>query len=537
MAVLYQKYRPQRFSEVIGQDGIVRTLLNSSAAGEFAHAYLFTGSRGIGKTSIARIIAKAANCLNLQDGDPCGECEPCKAITSGHFLDVVEIDAASHTGVDNIRELIEHVQFRPTSGKMKVFIIDEVHMLSKSAFNALLKTLEEPPVHAMFILATTDIEKVPETIVSRTQRFDFRKISPDVMGAALEGIAKKENIALPEGSLQLIVSNSEGGMRDALSLLGTIAALGNTASAEDVRKLLGLTTISAIEDLIGAITSKDSSGIPPFFEDQATTGVDFSVFNRNVLEYLRLMLVYKVTGQTAAASMGMLDDAQNKTMKAYADLVSMPQLMFLMRLFLRSFKEISQSPLPELPMLMSAIEATLHLGNAVIAKEPRPAMAPSVKPQVNSQTFSPDNGNVAQATATVPDAPKLSVPKITEESPSDDNIALALDMTKEDVLVWWPEVIQRIKTVNSPLSTLLKNSPLQDVSAGKITIGVKYLFHKEHIENTKHTALILETITAVCGKRMFFKSVIVKSQEEPVVAQTVDALTEAIKIFGGELVE
>ncbi|MCX6797133.1 MAG: DNA polymerase III subunit gamma/tau, partial [Candidatus Doudnabacteria bacterium] len=177
MAVLYRKYRPQIFADVVNQKYIIQTLKNQVALGQISHAYLFTGSRGVGKTTVARIMAKAVNCLSKKGGEPCDVCEICKQVTAGNFLDLIEIDAASNTGVDNIRELIEHIKFSPSAGKYKVFIIDEVHMLSKGAFNALLKTLEEPPEHAIFILATTEAGKVPATIISRTQKFDFKALS------------------------------------------------------------------------------------------------------------------------------------------------------------------------------------------------------------------------------------------------------------------------------------------------------------------------------------------------------------------------
>lgn len=535
MAVLYQKYRPKRFSEVVGQSGIVRTLMNATKSGQLAHAYLFTGSRGIGKTTIARLVAKAANCQTLTDGDPCGVCDICGAIASDRFLDVIEIDAASHTGVDNIRQLIENVQFKPAHGKTKVFIIDEVHMLSKAAFNALLKTLEEPPSHVMFVMATTDIEKVPDTIISRTQRFDFRKISASDMLAHLESVAVQENLQLPEGSLPLIVTNSEGGMRDALSLLDTVAALGNIASTDDIRMLLGLTSVHAIEELVGAVVSKDAASVPAFFESQSVHGADFLVFNKNILEYLRLMLVYKITN---TASIGLLDADQIKTMEVHSNKLLMPQLLYVTRLFLRSYKEIGQSPMPELPIMLAAVEATLYLAANTSAQQVSAAKSVSVAPAVKSAQTAPTTSFEAPTPAGVMQAKvqpdTILPPSVVEEELNDNDLT---GITKEEVMIWWPEVVQRIKTVNSPLATLLKNSPLRGVSNGKITIAVKYLFHKEHLENTRHTALILETITAVCGKRMYFRSEIVKDHNEPVITNTVDALSDAIKIFGGELVE
>ncbi len=527
MAVLYQKYRPQRFSEVVGQDGIVRALQNAAKAGTLAHAYLFTGSRGIGKTTIARLVAKAANCPNIKDGDPCGKCDVCMAIANDNFLDVIEIDAASHTGVDNVRDLIEHVAFKPTSGRMKVFIIDEVHMLSKAAFNALLKTLEEPPAHAMFILATTDIEKVPDTIISRTQRFDFRKITPEAMLGFLEGIVKAEKIKLPEGTLQLIVTNSEGGMRDALSLLDTVASFGATTSAEEVRSLLGLTSVSAVEELIGLIATHVPSNIPAFFDNLISQGADFTVFNKNVLEYLRIMLVAKVTNTVPANAL--LDETHHAALQTSADRMSMPQLLFVIRLFLRSYKEIGQSPSPELPLLLASVEASLHgTAAATPAVVQQPAAFKAPKPISSS---APPNIETAKL-----ETPVLAKPEpVAAAEMAEPNVNA--EINHEQVVGWWPEVVQRVKTINSPLATLLRNSPLQETVGDRVTIGVKYLFHKEHLENTKNMTLVLDTLQSVSGQPLRFRAVIVKTQDEPALAQTVDALGDAIKIFGGELVE
>ena len=224
--VLYRKWRPQVFTDVYGQEHITKTLMNAVDTGRVSHAYLFTGSRGTGKTTCAKILAKAVNCEHPVNGNPCNECASCRGIDDGSVVDVVEIDAASNNGVDNIRDLREETNYMPSSVKYRVYIIDEVHMLSTGAFNALLKTLEEPPEHVKFILATTEVHKLPSTILSRCQRFDFKRISPEDISSRLKYVAKQENIDLTDEGAMLIARVSDGGMRDALSLLDRCASYG-----------------------------------------------------------------------------------------------------------------------------------------------------------------------------------------------------------------------------------------------------------------------------------------------------------------------
>ncbi len=527
MAVLYQKYRPQTFAEVVGQAPIVQTLRNAANAGELAHAYLFTGSRGVGKTTIARLTAKAANCLKLKDGNPCGKCEACVSIAAGSNLDVIEIDAASNTGVDNVRELIEHAQFGPTSLKMKVFIIDEVHMLSKAAFNALLKTLEEPPSHAMFILATTDIEKVPDTIASRTQRFDFKRITSDSMSQTLASIAKDQKIKLADGVIDAVIAQSEGSMRDALSRLSMIASLGNDVTLEDAQRLLGVTPLESVQELINKILIKDSASLPDFFDAAFSSGADPAVFNRSVLQYLRLLLSAKLTGNTEAKLIGLQTEEQRAIFKTQVEQVALPQLMLIIRLFLRSYKELSGATLPELPLLLAAIEASMFGQGGAPAAAQQPLVQPiqQPRPAVSSQT------TISKTTSKQPE--KVETVEAAEEASAtiDTNVTLA------ELQNWWPDIVSRVKTENSPIATLLKNSPIIEVNDGKITIGVKYLFHKEHIDNKKHAAMIQTAIEGVSGKRLSIRAIIQNNPKESGIAETVDALSDALKVFGGELVE
>src|SRR5215218_6305887 len=263
--VLARKYRPQTFAELIGQDSMVTTLANAIARGRLAHAFLLTGVRGVGKTSTARLIAKALNCIG-PDGQggptitPCNVCEPCRAITEGRHIDVIEMDAASHTGVDDVREIIEAVRYASVSARYKIYIIDEVHMLSKSAFNALLKTLEEPPEHVKFLFATTEVDKVPVTVLSRCQRFDLRRIPAEKLAEHFARVAQAEAVEIEPAALRMIARAAEGSVRDALSLLDqAIAHCGSAILAERVGAMLGLSDRGRIIDLFAAIMSGDSA--------------------------------------------------------------------------------------------------------------------------------------------------------------------------------------------------------------------------------------------------------------------------------------
>lgn len=255
--VLYRKWRPTKFADVIGQPQVTTTLKNEIKSGRISHAYLFTGSRGTGKTSCAKILAKAVNCLNLQDGEPCGKCDNCLGISSGNILDVVEMDAASNNSVNNIREVLDEVMFTPSEAKYRVYIIDEVHMLSTGAFNALLKTLEEPPAHVVFILATTEVHKLPATILSRCQRFDFNRIAPKDIAERLEYIAGEENVAIEHDASMLIAAVSDGAMRDSLSIMDRCIGLSDNITSEIVREATGLAGRDYLSSLADAVINEN----------------------------------------------------------------------------------------------------------------------------------------------------------------------------------------------------------------------------------------------------------------------------------------
>lgn len=295
---LYRKFRPATFADVKGQDHIVTTLKNQIKSGRFGHAYLFTGTRGTGKTSVAKILARAVNCLNPVDGSPCGECERCKAALEGSSINIIEMDAASNNGVDNIRQINEEVRYAPTDDKYKVYIIDEVHMLSAGAFNALLKTLEEPPEYVIFILATTEVHKIPITILSRCQRYDFKHISLDVIYDRLNELMQKEGVKAEEKALRYIAKAADGSMRDALSLLDRCIAfyLGEDLTYDRVLEILGAVDTEVFERLLSAIVDEDVSTSLNIIEQMVQAGRDLSQFTSDFIWYMRNLLLVKVSG-------------------------------------------------------------------------------------------------------------------------------------------------------------------------------------------------------------------------------------------------
>ena len=287
MEVLYRKYRPKKFKEIVGQDAVKRVLMRALENGEVSHAYIFAGPRGTGKTTTARILAKALNCEKREGAEPCGKCYACKAIDDGTFMDVMELDAASNRGIDEIRRIREGASFRPIEGKYKVYIIDEVHMLTREAFNALLKTLEEPPDHVVFILATTNLEKVPSTIVSRCQVLEFKNLPDDLIFKRLKEVCEKEGIDASDEALRFIAKRSQGGMRDALTMLEQVWRFsGGRIEVETVEEALGLIRSEIVDEYINAILRGDVEGVRKVVRDVFYSGKDLEVLLSEALERL-----------------------------------------------------------------------------------------------------------------------------------------------------------------------------------------------------------------------------------------------------------
>jgi DNA polymerase-3 subunit gamma/tau len=372
--VLYRKYRPKTFSEIIGQEHIVQTLKNAILSGMISHAYLFYGPRGSGKTTIARLLAKAINCENRQGFEPCNQCSSCLEINEGRYLDLIEIDAASHRGIDEIRELRDGIRFVPTKSRYKVFIIDESHQLTKEAANALLKTLEEPPDYAIFILATTEIHKMIPTIVSRCQRFDFRRLTVPEIVRKLEWISEKEKIKIEKPALELIALNASGSFRDAESLLDQALAFSGTLgkekeiSAADIKNLLGLVEINLIQNFADLICQKNTSGAINFLNEKIDQGLDLQEFTKALINYLRQMLILKTVGVGVVESPSKNPIISGLTKEEFQKLQNQvgnfneTELHKTLNLFLEAENKMKYSPILQLPLELAIIEALTKEG-------------------------------------------------------------------------------------------------------------------------------------------------------------------------------
>lgn len=363
--VLYRKYRPQTFSEFIGQEHVVQTLTNAISMAMISHAYLFAGPRGCGKTTMARVLAKAVNCQNRKTGqsEPCNQCDSCLEINDGRALDLIEIDAATYTGVDDIRELREGIRFAPSKSKYKVYIIDECHQLSKGAANALLKTLEEPPSHAIFVLATTEIYKMIPTIISRCQRFDFRRLTLPEIIKRLEIVAKKEKVKIEQPALELIAVNSGGSLRDAESLLDqTIAFAGakdgaDEIKAQDLKEILGLVEIKTVADFCGLLSRKKAAEAIKMLSEITDKGQDIQEFAKSLINYLRQALVFKITGsETGNPIITGLTKEEFQKLKNQADFFTEAGLRNIINLTLEAESKMKYSSIPQLPLELAIVE-------------------------------------------------------------------------------------------------------------------------------------------------------------------------------------
>lgn len=358
---LYRKYRPQGFDEIIGQEHIVQTLQNSIKNGAISHAYLFSGPRGSGKTTMARIFAKAVNCQAKSGVRPCNKCASCLEIMGANSMDLIEIDAASHTGVDDVRELIDGIKFAPVKSKYKIFIIDECHQLSKSASNALLKTLEEPPGHAIFLLATTEAHKMLPTIISRCQRFDFKRLHLPEIIKKLEFITKKEGIKFEDSALALIAQNARGSFRDAESLLDkciSFSGKDNVVTVQEVKELLGVVEVSQISQFVDFLLAKQTKEGIVYLNSLVDAGVNLQEFTKTLVFYLRQSLLFKINPDLLDAQTSGLSKEEIAKLTTQTEKLTVENIQNMMELFIDAENNMKYATILQLPLELAIVDIT-----------------------------------------------------------------------------------------------------------------------------------------------------------------------------------
>ncbi len=525
---LYRKWRPQTFADVMGQEHITTTLQNAIRANRVAHAYLFTGPRGTGKTTTARLFAKAISCLDEDETKrPCNHCEICIAMNGGRDLDLIEIDAASNNSVDDVRELRERVGFSPSVGRYRVYIIDEVHMLSTPAFNALLKTLEEPPAHAIFILATTEVDKLPATILSRCQRFDFRFMPFKVLRDQLAMIAEKEGAQIEPGALDLFARQAGGSMRDGISLLDQMIAYGDgTVTLKQAQAILGSVASQAVSQLTNALIARDVPNGLNLINQTMGDGADPRQFLREILEYLRGLLLLR-----GAPDGSLLNLPQETIAEMRTQTVAIPtaELLGIIKVFSQAVGQLRNAPQPQLPIELAFVEAALR-GTLETAKatpdskeapKAEPARAMPTPPQRAAPPPAPREtaSQVKETRPTLaPSAPKATPtvePKAASKPSAPANEAqstASVSASVEDLQNKWEDVLAAIKPKNFSLVAILKGGRVLSFDNDLVVIGFPYDFHKEKADEPKNKQLIEEVLSLKLEKPLRIRCEIVKGE-------------------------
>lgn len=468
---LYRKYRPKNFDDVVGQEHITVTLKQEISSGRVGHAYLFTGSRGTGKTTCSKIIAKAVNCPNQQDGNPCGVCDICKGIDDGSILDVTEIDAASNNGVDNIRQLREEANFTPAVTKYRVYIIDETHMLSVGAFNALLKIMEEPPEHVIFILATTEVHKIPATILSRCQRFDFRRIDPKVIAERVKYVCQQENILIDEDAASLIARLAEGGMRDALSLLDVCRSNARNPedqqehiTAEHVRSSAGLAMSDCLFSIADAVLKQDVPAILKEIDTMFLNSIDFEKMCVQLISHYRGLMMAKALKSPADFVPGLSQDIQALTEQASR--YSMGQILYSLTVLQDTLSRMSKTSQTRTELEMAVIK----LSNPSLDRSVDAILARLSKLENQLKSAMVSIASSAAQTAQIPvekpsadtlnqTAQPVAAPGVTSTAPSVDIQPLPSPSKKEvSIFEEWPQVLDALRHTNNALHGALINT-------------------------------------------------------------------------------
>ena len=550
--VTARKWRPRQFDEVVGQEHITATLKNAVHSGRIAQCYLFGGPRGVGKTTTARILAKVLNCADPRDGNPCEACDSCQSIATSTSMNVLEIDGASNNSVDDIRELREVVRYAATEGVYKIYIIDEVHMLSTSAFNALLKTLEEPPEHVVFIFATTEVQSVPDTILSRCQRFNFRRISSGQIAAHLGTIAQAEGIAVEEGALHLLASRADGALRDAESLLDQVVSLGAEVSQQAVVQVLGLVDRGLYFELLDAMREAAPARVLDIVARAVDAGVDIEEFVYGLVELLRHLLFAKIQGGTD--ELDIAEDARQRCGELAAAM-EVEDLLRMMQSLLDLEADIKRSVQPRFRVEIALVHLAL-MGRSVDVGEllrrlqslesaaPRPAVSPSPSSRSeqaasplpsgrNRQVASPSPSSLNERAAPPPP------PQQEVAAPAKSNNAAA-SLSFDQVRTTWDELVSAVRTAKPSLAHFLNGAALDSLDGHvlKLSFGDDDRFAMTQVINNRES--VEEIAEAKYGRRLRLEAVVKKDdQPAPQAASQPEAdpaLRSVLDTFDGELV-
>lgn len=515
---LYRKYRSQDFNSIVGQEHVVQILKNAINAERLAHAYIFAGPRGTGKTSLARILAKALNCRQGVSAAPCLTCDLCHSIKSGIAMDVIEIDAASNRGIDEIRQLREQVNFVPAEGKYKIYIIDEVHMLTNEAFNALLKTLEEPPQFTVFVLATTEIQKIPATILSRCQRLDFKRITADKMAAHLKWIADQEQIVVDEKTLNYIARISDGGMRDAISLFDQLISFkGKQINFDNVMELLGSSDLTAVSKLGELLAKGDSAKLLECLVELIAVGKNIIQINKDLLEYFRNILFAKIGADKAIE----LSSDNISFLKAQAEQFSAKQINDILLIFSKADAAMKWQQNSRLILELALIEASLiKRDQAVVSEKEQKIITPLITKK---------EPNTARPQVTLKNDFIKKEPVV---EPDTVNSAPLKNCNFADIKVLWPEVMHKVKLTKPMLNVLLCESEPYALQEDLFVLKFKdnYGFHRDKLMNESNKLLLEKILTEMCGKSLTLNALLEKEIELEENKKKIDLKTEESEI-------
>jgi len=525
---LYRKWRPLQWDEVVGQQHILQTLTNAVRADRVGHAYLFAGPRGTGKTTVARIIAKAVNCLNEDLAKrPCNECEHCRAVNESRFLDLIEIDAASNTSVDDVRDLRDKINFSPTQGKFKIYIIDEVHMLSTAAFNALLKTLEEPPPHAIFVLATTEIHKIPATVLSRCQRHEFRRVPVDEIVGQLKRISKEEKIKVDDDALALIARQSAGGMRDAISLLDQLASTGDKIDLALTQTVLGTAASQTVLDLIASIQDQKPAPAMDAIHQALDAGADPRSLARQIVDYLRgLMLIQMGNDDQVEVTKDV-----KKIMTTHAGAFSTQDVLRMMKAFNTAAVDTRGGWQPSLSLELAVaevLEAPMAEQGEKLVKIER-AKPSTQKAETKDE---PEKAKVVKSTEQRIESEK-KLPKSAEPKAKSGAPVVSLG----EVVEAWRDIRSVIKPDHPAIEALLNSCKLLEVRGGELYLGFQSETVRALMDMEEKTEVAQAAIKEVLGVELLIKCVVMHAKGQLPPDVNPNGMVATAIQNGGEIVD